>query len=136
MIRIHLEIENAGHLLALTSNNDVNIFACRKLKHSLGESKVFRLITINEIKLDALSKPQNILFSVDADYIKLIEMVRAFPKINEISLESKEHFSQLISSKSEHIPVLIRNGQKIEFITVNFEYQFVKGDFLAYLGNL
>lgn len=131
-----VEIENAGHLLALTSNNDVNIFACRKLKHSLGEANVFRLITINEIKFDALSKPQNILFSNDSDYIKLIEMVRAFPDLQEVSLQSKEHFGQLISSKKEFIPVLIRNGQKIKFITVNFDYQFENNDFLAFIGNL
>jgi Trk K+ transport system NAD-binding subunit len=132
----NIDVEDAGHLLALTSSNDVNIFACRKLKHSIGESRVYRLITINEIKFDALSKPQNVLFSGDSDYIKLIEMVRANPDLKEISIESKEQFSQLTSNKAEFIPVLIRNGQKIQFITVNFDYQFEKDDFLAYIGNL
>ena len=132
----NIEIEDAGHLLALTSSNDVNIFACRKLKHNIGQSRVYRLITINEIKFDALSKPQNVLFSGDSDYIKLIEMVRAFPDLKEVSIESKEQFSQLISTKTEFIPVLIRNAHKIQFITVNFEYQFEKDDCLAYIGNL
>lgn len=132
----NIEIEDAGHLLALTSSNDVNIFACRKLKHNIGQSRVYRLITINEIKFDALSKPQNVLFSGDSDYIKLIEMVRAFPDLKEVSIESKEQFSQLISTQTEFIPVLIRNAHKIQFITVNFEYQFEKNDCLAYIGNL
>jgi hypothetical protein len=32
--------------------------------------------------------------------------------------------------------VLIRNGHKIKFITVNFDYQFENNDFLAFIGNL
>ena len=63
-------------------------------------------------------------------------MVRAFPDLQEVSLQSKEHFGQLISSKKEFIPVLIRNGHKIKFITVNFDYQFENNDFLAFIGNL
>jgi NhaP-type Na+/H+ or K+/H+ antiporter len=132
----NIDVEDAGHLLALTSSNDVNIFACRKLKHIIGESRVYRLITINEIKFDALSKPQNVLFSGDSDYIKLIEMVRAFPDLKEISIESREQFVQLMSTKDDFIPVLVRNAKKIQFISVNFEYQFEKDDCLAYIGNL
>jgi NhaP-type Na+/H+ or K+/H+ antiporter len=132
----NIDIEDAGHLLALTSSNDVNIFACRKLKHSIGESRVYRLITINEIKFEALSKPQNVLFSGDSDYIKLIEMVRAYPDLKEISIESKEQFSLLTSTNTDFVPVLIRNGHKIQFITVNFDYQFEKDDCLAYIGKL
>lgn len=132
----NIDIEDAGHLLALTSSNDVNIFACRKLKHSIGDSRVYRLITINEIKFEALSKPQNVLFSGDSDYIKLIEMVRAYPDLKEISIESKEQFSLLTSTNTDFVPVLIRNGHKIQFITVNFDYQFVKDDCLAYIGKL
>ena len=32
-----LNLEDAGYVLALTSSNDVNIFACRKLKIDIGE---------------------------------------------------------------------------------------------------
>ena len=48
----------------LTSSNDVNIFACRKLKSTFGESNVYRLITVNEIKFDALSRPKIFYFQM------------------------------------------------------------------------
>lgn len=132
-----LEIEDTGHLLALTSSNDVNIFACRKLKNTLGESGVYRLITINEIKFDALSKPKNVLFSSDTDYIKLIKLVRVNPKLEEIKIQSQAHFDEIITSdQNNFIPVLVRNDSKIQFITVDFEYQFENGAVLAFIGSL
>ena len=132
-----LEFDDVGHLLALTSSNDVNIFACRKLKSSFGESNVYRLITVNEIKFDALSKPNNILFSDDSDYIKLIELVRKYPKVKEIEINSEDHLKSLIESdKESFLPILVRRNDTIQFISVDFEYQFVEGDVLAYIGEL
>ena len=132
-----LEFDDIGHLLALTSSNDVNIFACRKLKSTFGESNVYRLITVNEIKFDALSKPNNILFSDDSDYIKLIELVRKYPEIQEIEITSEEQLKSLIESdKESYLPILLRRNDTIQFITVDFEYQYVEGDVLAYIGEL
>ena len=132
-----LEFDDVGHLLALTSSNDVNIFACRKLKSIFGESNVYRLITVNEIKFDALSRPNNILFSDDSDYIKLIELVRKYPEVHEMEITSEDHLKSLIESdKESYLPILLRRNDTIQFITVDFEYQFVKGDVLAYIGEL
>ena len=132
-----LEFDDVGHLLALTSSNDVNIFACRKLKSTFGESNVYRLITVNEIKFDALSRPNNILFSDDSDYIKLIELVRKYPEVHEMEITSEDHLKSLIKSdKESYLPILLRRNDTIQFITVDFEYQFVKGDVLAYIGEL
>lgn len=132
-----LELDNVGHLLALTSSNDVNIFACRKLKTTFGESNVHRLITVNEIKFDALSRPNNILFSDDTDYIKLIELVRKHPQVKELDITSEEELKSLLSiDKNTYIPMLVRRGDKIEFITVDYEYQYLEGDKLAYIGEL
>ena len=132
-----LEFDDVGHLLALTSSNDVNIFACRKLKSIFGESNVYRLITVNEIKFDALSRPNNILFSDDSDYIKLIELVRKYPEVHDMEITSEDHLKSLIESdKESYLPILLRRNDTIQFITVDFEYQFVKGDVLAYIGEL
>ena len=132
-----LEFNDEGHLLALTSSNDVNIFACRKLKSVFGESNVYRLITVNEIKLNALSKPQNILFSNDFDYIELIELVRKYPQINDVKINSDEHFKSLIkSNKDSYLPIMLRRNNSIQFITMDFKYQHLEGDILAYIGDL
>ncbi len=132
-----LEFDDVGHLLALTSSNDVNIFACRKLKSTFGESNVYRLITVNEIKFDALSRPNNILFSDDSDYIKLIELVRKYPEVQDMEITSEDNLKSLIESdKESYLPILLRRNDTIQFITVDFEYQFVEGDVLAYIGEL
>jgi hypothetical protein len=132
-----LELDNSGHLLALTSSNDVNIFACRKLKNLIGENNVHRLITVNEIKFDALSRPSNILFSNDTDYIKLIELVRKYPDVKEYALNSTVELQNILKeNKDSYIPLLLRRKDKIFFITVGFEYQYQEGDTLAYIGDL
>jgi len=131
-----IDFEDAGHLLALTSSNDVNIFACRKLKEIISDINVYRLITVNEIKFDALSRPTNVLFSSDSDYINLIEIVRKYPKIKETEIHSSDQLSNLFEENTNALPVLIRRKDAIQFITVDFDYKHQEGDVLAYIGEL
>lgn len=127
------DLEDAGYLMALTSSNDVNIFACRKLKHEI--SKTFRLITGNEIKFSALSRPKNILFGGDTDYFKFIDLVLQNPQLNELVVSSANQLNELLTAeRKSFIPVLLRRSDKIELITVDFKYEFQEGDILAYIG--
>ena len=131
-----LNLEDAGYVLALTSSNDVNIFACRKLKIDIGE-RIFRLITGNEIKFSALTRPKNILFGEKTDYIEFIELIRRYPDIQEIEIEDQDHLENMINKSSDDfIPLLVQRGTSIMMITVRFDYQFIKGDTLAYIGKL
>ena len=131
-----LNLEDVGYVLALTSSNDVNIFACRKLKIDIGE-RIFRLITGNEIKFSALTRPKNILFGEKTDYIEFIELIRRYPDIQETKIDSQEHLEKMINTSSEDfIPLLVLRGSSIMMITVRFDYQFIKGDTLAYIGKL
>ena len=100
--------DNASQLIALTSSNDVNIIACRKYNSILGDKNVFRLVTVNEIKLNSISRPEDILFTKDTDYIKLIELVRNYPDLSELEISSTNHLQTVLSSKYENfVPVLI-----------------------------
>ena len=118
-----LNLENAGYVLALTSSNDVNIFACRKLKIDIGE-RIFRLITGNEIKFSALTRPKNILFGEKTDYIEFIELIRRYPDIQETKIDSQEHLEKMINTSSEDfIPLLVQRRSSIMMITVRFDYQ-------------
>jgi len=131
-----LNIDDAGYVLALTSSNDVNIFACRKLKIDIGE-RIFRLITGNEIKFSALTRPKNILFGEKTDYIEFIELIRRYPDIQEIKIDDQEHLEKMINKSSDDfIPLLVLRGGSILMKTVRFDYQFIKGDTLAYIGKL
>ena len=128
-----LNLEDAGYLLALTSSNDVNIFACRKLKNDIGD-RVYRLITANEIKFSALSRPNHILFDHQTDYFKLIEMVRKYPTVQEVMIKSQNQFDDIMNNKIEFIPLMVVRKESIHVVTVDFEYQFIEGDCLAYIG--
>lgn len=128
-----LNLEDAGYLLALTSSNDVNIFACRKLKNDIGD-RVYRLITANEIKFSALSRPNHILFDQQTDYFKLIEMVRKYPTVQEVMIKSQNQFDDIMNNKIEFIPLMVVRKESILVVTVDFEYQFIEGDCLAYIG--
>ena len=128
-----LNLEDAGYLLALTSSNDVNIFACRKLKNDIGD-RVYRLITANEIKFSALSRPNHILFDQQTDYFKLIEMVRKYPTVQEVIIKSQNQFDDIMNNKIEFIPLMVVRKESIHVVTVDFEYQFIEGDCLAYIG--
>ena len=131
-----LNIDDAGYVLALTSSNDVNIFACRKLKIDIGE-RIFRLITGNEIKFSALTRPKNILFGEKTDYIEFIELIRRYPDIQEVKIDDQEHLEKMINNSSDDfIPLLVLRGTSILMKTVRFDYQFIKGDTLAYIGKL
>lgn len=128
-----LSLEDAGYLLALTSSNDVNIFACRKLKDDIGD-RVYRLITANEIKFSALSRPNHILFDQQTDYFKFIEMVRKYPTVQEVMIKNQNQFDDIINNKVEFIPLMVVRKESIHVVTVDFEYQFIEGDCLAYIG--
>lgn len=128
-----LSLEDAGYLLALTSSNDVNIFACRKLKDDIGD-RVYRLITANEIKFSALSRPNHILFDQQTDYFKFIEMVRKYPTVQEVMIKNQNQFDDIINNKVEFIPLMVVRKESIHVVTVDFEYQFFEGDCLAYIG--
>ena len=87
--------------------------------------------------ITGLSRPNNILFSDDSDYIKLIELVRKYPKVQEIEITSEDHLKSLIEyDKESYLPILVRRNDTIQFITVDFEYQFIEGDALAFIGEL
>ena len=60
-----------------------------------------------------------------------------FGQVKELDITSEEELKSLLSSdKNTYIPMLVRRGDKIEFITVDYEYQYLEGDKLAYIGEL
>ncbi|NNC95511.1 MAG: sodium:proton antiporter [Chitinophagales bacterium] len=131
-----LSLQDVGTLLALTPSNDLNIFACRKFRKEFGDDKTFRLITVNEMKLSTLTRPANILFGGDADFIKLTELIRKYPTVKEIDISSKLNFKAILENEEDDlIPLFIRkkNG-KLDIVTANLDIQYQDGDKLAYIG--
>ena len=106
----NIELNDVGYLLCLTGNANINKFAINKFKDQFGENGSFRLITPEEMN-DPENNPKEGLFSHTDDFVKLTEVARKYPKINEIELDSKAHYDSLIELTKENpdiVPLFIK----------------------------
>lgn len=100
--------------MALTGNTDINSFVIDKFKKQFGENGSFRLISPDE-KNDNENNPVEGLFSHSDDFAKLNDIVRQFPQIHEIKLNSIEHYQELIDfiSKDKDIVPIFTKIKKV-----------------------
>ncbi|CAM4106761.1 cation:proton antiporter [Gillisia limnaea] len=134
----NIELNDIGYLMSMTGNSDINKTAINRFKKQFGEKGSYRLISSDEMN-DPEINPSEGLFSHTDDYIKLTEISRNYPKINEIQLNSKQHYEGLIEiSKTDPdiVPLFIK-GVKGELRIIpsnNSEIQIDEGSQLVYLG--
>ena len=136
----NVELLDVGHLLAMTASSHVNKHAVDLFKKSVGEKNVHRLITQDELKGSKDEIPDDGLFSCVDDYINLTEVVRDFPSIHEIVIQSKDHFNFLIekiNKRENSIPLFLRKqATKDLFILPSIceKVEIEEGDCLIYVG--
>ncbi len=120
----NIELNDVGYLMALTGNGDINKYAIDRFKDIFGENGSFRLITPDEMK-DGSSGPNEGLFSPTDDFIRLTEVARNYPSIQEIEVDTKAKFKTLIQLTREDenvIPVFIKKGDgDLEILKSNIE---------------
>lgn len=134
----NIELSDVGYIMALTGNTSVNKKAIENFAKTFGEHGTYRVISSEEME-DPEQNPDEGLFSHTDDYIKLVNLSRRYPKINDIKLNSKDHYSGLIEiSKVEAdiIPLFIKNGDgKLEIINSNsIDAEIDENSRLVYLG--
>jgi NhaP-type Na+/H+ or K+/H+ antiporter len=136
----NFELLEIGEVLAMTGSSDVNQFAVERFEKRVGSDKVHRLITQDELKGPKHLIPKDGLFSCVDDYLNLNEVVRDYPIIHEMKIESKEHFEQTISKINEKeysIPLFLKKAKmdKVEILPSNCEtIEIGEGDYLVYVG--
>ena len=132
----NIELTDIGTFLALTSNNELNIFACRKFRKDFERQEAYRLITRNEMKFTSLVRPKDILFGTKVDFYKLINQARKYPVVKEYKFDSEEEMRQVLGNIPEQvIPLFIRDkegGLQVKLTASQIEYK--EGCCLAYLG--
>ena len=135
----NIELNDMGYLMALTGNSDINKYAIRKFKKQFGENGSFRLINADELN-DPKNNPKEGLFSHTDDFIRLMEVVREFPTMNEIELKGSEHYQELIAlsqSDKDIVPIFLKTVDDDIKIISSFSTDFndiQEGYKLAYLG--
>ncbi len=137
----NIELNDMGYLMALTGNSDINKFAIDKFQKQFGENGAFRLVDVNEMK-NPENSPEEALFTQTDDFIKLTDVARKYPSINEIELENKEHYHKLIEitkNDNDIIPLFIKNLDNNLAIISAFSKNAIdvkEGYKLVYLGKV
>ena len=120
----NIELNDVGYLMALTGNGDINDYAINRFKDVFGENGSFRLITPEEMRSSDAS-PHEGLFSPTDDFIRLTEVARAHPTIQEINIESKEAFEKLVKSTRADeniIPIFLKKESgELEILKSNLD---------------
>ncbi|AMC11560.1 cell shape-determining protein [Lutibacter profundi] len=134
----NIELNDIGFLLALTGSASVNEFAIEKFTKIFGEKGAYRLISSDEMKADNTVPVQNLFIDND-DYINLSEIVRDFPLINEVTINSNEHYIALlkeIDKEPQAVPLFLKdNNNEIHIISsLKDSSKIEKGNILIYLG--
>ncbi len=132
------ELNDIGYLMALTGSLDVNKYALDKFSESLGTKGSYRLVSSDEM-IDPNNNPSSGLFSNTDDYINFSEVARDYPVMNELALESIEHYKtsiEKIHNETSSIPVFIhRLDGAFDIIPSNAEdVEYTEGSKLVYLG--
>ncbi len=137
----NIELNDMGYLMALTGNSDINKFAIDKFQKQFGENGAFRLVDVNEMK-NPENSPEEALFTRTDDFIKLTDVARKYPSINEIELENKEHYHKLIEitkNDNDIIPLFIKSLDNNLAIISAFSKNAIdvkEGYKLVYLGKV
>jgi NhaP-type Na+/H+ or K+/H+ antiporter len=133
-----VELNDIGYLLALTGGAAVNEYALDKFTPIFGENGAFRLISTDEMKNGVLNSKGK-LFTHKDDYINLSEVVRDFPLVNEVTVNSNEHYQSLLKEVNDElhaIPMFLKDNKGEIHIISSLEKNFKieKGNILMYLG--
>ena len=135
----NIELSDVGYLMALTGNPDINKYAINKFSKQFGENGAFRLVTTQEM-LDDTDNPKEGLFSHKDDFNRLSELTRKHPSIQEIDLEDRAHYEELITisnNDEDIIPLFVKDNEgELHIISsYNLEYKNIEaGSQLVYLG--
>ncbi len=137
----NIELNDMGYLMALTGNAEINKYAIDKFKDQFGENGAFRLVDADEMS-DPGNNPKEGLFSHTDDFIKLAEVVRKYPAIHEIEINSLEHYQQLIASTQEDhdmVPIFLKDAEGGLQIISSYGIELTAADEgfkLVYLGKM
>jgi len=135
----NIELNDVGYIMAMTGNSDINAYVIDKFGKEFGENGSYRLVTADEMN-NLEKSPEEGLFSPTDDYINLLEVTRKYPAIQEIELDNKEHYENLIemTRKDKYkIPLFVKDDEGELHIISSFNSKTENigdGFKLVYLG--
>jgi NhaP-type Na+/H+ or K+/H+ antiporter len=133
-----VELNDIGYLLAVTGNPVLNEYAMDKFSTIFGENGAFRIVSTDEMT-EGPQKPKSYLFTHKDDYINLSEVVRDYPFVNEVPINSQQHYNQLLKEINDElhaIPLFLKDNTGFIHIisSLNNSFKIEKGNVLMYIG--
>ncbi|SNR72732.1 cation:proton antiporter [Lutibacter flavus] len=133
-----VELNDIGYLLALTGGAAINEYAIEKFSSIFGENGAFRIISTDEMKEGNLA-PNQKLFTHKDDFLNLSEIVRDFPLVNEVEVNSNKHYQELlkeINDEQQAIPMFLKDNKGVIHIISSLDesIEIQKGNLLIYIG--
>lgn len=133
-----VELNDIGYLLALTGSQSLNKYVIEKYAGTFGENGAFRIVSTDEL-INKIEISKEHLFTHKDDFINLSEVVRDFPFINEVNVDSREHFNRLLKEigfETHAIPVFLKDETGFIHIISSLDesYKIEKGNTLVYIG--
>jgi NhaP-type Na+/H+ or K+/H+ antiporter len=133
----NIELNDVGYLMAMTGNDEINKQALSRFGNSLGENGSYRLMTPEELKEDENPSLENII-SKTHDYVKMTEVAREFPSIQEIPVDSNDKLVKLlgyIEDEFNAVALFLKDDtNQIQFVNEPKEMEVGEGYHLVYLG--
>jgi len=134
----NLELSDMGFLMALTGNAAVNQKAIENFSEQFGEKGTYRIISSEEMR-DPNLNPKQTLFSHTDDYIKLVNLARKHPEINELSIKNTQDFLHQLSqlnANENSTPLFIKTIEnEIEILPADPTQISIQGnEKIVYLG--
>ncbi len=107
------DLSQYGQVMSLTSSTEVNLLACKILKHEFGKEKTFRLASTKEAELgDSFAQPKNILFTGLQDFIEITRIIRKEPNINRLPFANIENMQAYLKAhRLSIIPLFVVDSQ-------------------------
>lgn len=136
----NVEFNDIGYLLALTGNSEINDYAVDKFGAQFGENGSFRLVSNSELSEDTI-KPSEGLFSHTDDYVSFSQVTEKHPKINEIKVNDKKKYLELIeglNKDEDQIPLFLKDAKGeihiLSSLNDDMLNEIIQKSTLVYLG--
>ncbi|RKF03704.1 sodium/proton antiporter (CPA1 family) [Tenacibaculum lutimaris] len=135
----NIELNDVGYLVAMTGSDSINKYVISNFSSIFGEQGAYRLATSQEV-ITKDYEDEDHLFTIEDDYINIMEAVREFPEIHETPVNSVQEYKtkiEKIHNEIKSIPILVKNKNTNEILLISeFEHDVkkIEGWIVVYLG--
>lgn len=133
-----IEFNDIGYMLALTGSKKVNKHAIQIFGKRFDQASAFRFVSETELNEGKRDEDSSFL-SLQDDFIKFSELIREYPQINEIEIESRDDFyekNKRLTEQKNTIPLFVSDdkGELYVIASANKNIKIEKDFKLVYLG--